>query len=263
MVPSSDRAPGSSAIVTCACPLRVAVILFSLVLNAHPLFAQPACGAAEPTTATGPTSEASGATDRSVTPTPANETGDRADSHMFGVLPNYSTVERSMPGAAITANQKFRLATLNTFDPYVFPFEGVVATLNHSYGPGVGGFLKQYPAALTDNAVGNFLTTGVLPSVLHQDPRYYERGSGTFLGRVAYAASRSVVTRSDAGHPQFNVSEIGGNAVAAGLSNLYYPAADRTMTATLSRWGMQVMWDALSNELKEFWPDVRNKLRGQ
>jgi hypothetical protein len=144
----------------------------------------------------------------------------------------------------------------------VYPFVGFVATLNHTYGHGVSGFLKQYPASLADNAIGNFLTSAVMPAALHQDPRYFERGSGTFLGRLGYAASRSVVTRSDAGHPQFNLSEIGGNAVAAGLSNLYYPAADRTVTGTLSRWGMQLMWDTLSNELKEFWPDVRSKLHG-
>jgi hypothetical protein len=80
------------------------------------------------------------------------------------------------------------------------------------------------------------------------------------LSRVAYAASRSIVTRSDSGRPQFNISEIGGNALAA--ANAYYPSAERTVTATLSRWGMQVMWDTLSNELKEFWPDVSRKLHG-
>ena len=182
---------------------------------------------------------------------------------MFGVLPNYGTVEGSVDGAGLRAAQKFRLAGLNTFDPYVYPFVGFVATLNHTYGHGVDGFLKQYPASLVDNAVGNFLTTAVLTSAFHQDPRYFQRGSGTFFGRFAYAASRSIVTHNDVGHPQFNISEIGGNAIAAGLSNLYYPQADRTVTGTLSRWGMQLMWDALSNELKEFWPDVRNKLHGR
>jgi hypothetical protein len=149
---------------------------------------------------------------------------------------------------------------MNTFDPYVYPFVAFEATLNHTYGSGASAFLKQYPTSLADNALGNFLTSAVMPSLLRQDPRYFERGTGGFLGRVGYAASRSLVTRSDSGHAQFNFSEIGGNLIAAGISNVYYPQVERTVTDTLSRWGMQVMWDTLSNELKEFWPDVRQKL---
>jgi hypothetical protein len=78
--------------------------------------------------------------------------------------------------------------------------------------------------------------------------------------RAGYAASRTFITRSRSGQTQFNLSGIGGNAAAAGVSNLYYPSEDRSLTQTLTRWGMQVMWDALSNELKEFWPDVRRKI---
>ena len=69
------------------------------------------------------------------------------------------------------------------------------------------------------------------------------------------------MTRGASGASQFNLSEIGGNALAAGVSNLYYPAADRTLTSTLTRWGTQLMWDAVSNELKEFWPDIRGESR--
>ena len=59
----------------------------------------------------------------------------------------------------------------------------------------------------------------------------------------------------------FNVAEIGGNLLSAGISNVYHPASDRSVSDTLTRWGMQVMWDTLSNELKEFWPDIRRKFR--
>jgi hypothetical protein len=186
---------------------------------------------------------------RTITPGPSSD-------HIFGVIPNYSTVEGATVIAPISIGRKFTLASLDTFDPFIYPYVAGVALVTHSYGPGVSGFLKQYLAALTDNTVGNFMTAAVLPSALHQDPRYFERGSGAFLGRVAYAASRNVVTRSDGGHVQFNVSEIGGNAIAAGLSTLYYPRAERTMSAVLSRWGLQIVWDTLSNELKEFWPDI-------
>jgi hypothetical protein len=185
------------------------------------------------------------------------ETG-TAGERMFGVLPNYTTVEGATQYQPVSAMKKFHMAEQNSFDPYVFPFVGVVA------GIGAGqkglGFGRRYAMALADNSIGNYLTTAVLPSALHQDPRYFEKGTGSVLSRIGYAASRSLVTHGASGASQFNVSEIGGNGIAAAVSNLYYPAGDRALTSTLTRWGTQIMWDTLSNELKEFWPDVRRKL---
>jgi|RhiMetdeSRZDD1v2_1073273.scaffolds.fasta_scaffold48669_4 hypothetical protein len=184
----------------------------------------------------------------------------KSGDHMFGLFPNHTTVEGATEIDPVGPAQKFKMAELNTFDPVMYPFVAFVAAVNRNYGPGVSGYFKQYGASFTDNTVGNVLTTAVLPSLLHQDPRYFERGSGRVLGRVAYAASRSAVTRGDSGHRQINLSELGGTAIAASFSDTYYPSAERTITGTLSRWGLQVMWDTLSNELKEFWPDVRRKI---
>jgi hypothetical protein len=183
--------------------------------------------------------------------------------HMFGIFPNHATVEDEPDAPPVGTRQKFAMAAENTFDPWVYPFIGFVATMNHSFGPGVSGFAKQYAASLTDNMAGNFLTSAALPSLLRQDPRYFELGSGGIWRRAGYAASRIVVTRGDSGHPEFNMSEIGGNMLAASISNTYYPPANRTLTGTLSRWGMQLLWDTLSNEMKEFWPDIRQKLHHQ
>ena len=177
--------------------------------------------------------------------------------HMFGVLPNYTTVEDGTIAPHLTTRQTFQMAALGSFDPYVFPFLGVVAAINHAPGQ---SYPQRYATSLADNAIGNFLTTAVMPLVLGQDPRYFESGHGSLARRVGYAASRSVMTRGRSGHPQFNVSELAGNAIAAGLSNLYYTPAERTVTGTLTRWGMQVLWDTLSNEMKEFWPDIRRRL---
>ena len=58
-----------------------------------------------------------------------------------------------------------------------------------------------------------------------------------------------------------NYSDIAGNLGASAIANVYYASANRSTTATLTRWGAQVMWDALSNELKEFWPDIRKRIR--
>src|SRR5260370_4526 len=92
-------------------------------------------------------------------------------------------------------------------------------------------------------------------------PTLFRVGSGPRVASSGLLAEPNCVTRGDAGTRQFNVSEIGGNALAGGLSNLYYPAADRLLANTLKRWGTQVMWDTLSNTLKEFWPDIRKHIR--
>jgi hypothetical protein len=137
----------------------------------------------------------------------------------------------------------------------VFPYVGFLTSLG-----GNQDYRERYLRSFADNALGNFMTTAVVPSVMNEDPRYFRSGQGGVFRRLAYAASRSVVARKRSGGSTFNVSEIGGNLAAASLSNLYYGPADRTLAGTMSRWGTQVMWDTIANELKEFWPDIRSKI---
>jgi hypothetical protein len=185
--------------------------------------------------------------------------GTQKPDRVFGVLPNYTTVEKGNAVQPITMKLAFTMAAKNSFDVYVFPFVGVVTALG--VGQGGGTYERRYVTALADNTIGNFMTTAILPSALHQDSRYFELGVGNVWHRAWYAATRSLVTRSRTSHPEFNVSEIGGNALAAVISNAYYPSADRSLRSTATRWGTQVMWDTLANELKEFWPDIRRGFR--
>jgi hypothetical protein len=182
---------------------------------------------------------------------------------MFGVLPNYATVEGASTITAISSREKFKLAKMNSLDPFLYPFVGVVAAIERSYGPGAKAYVKQYGASFTDNSLGNVLTTAMLPSLLHQDPRYFQRGHGSVGSRIGYSASRLIVTHGDSGRRQLNLSEVGGNAIAATVSNAYYPITQRGVSDTLSRWALQLMWDGLSNELKEFWPDIRRRIARQ
>jgi hypothetical protein len=184
----------------------------------------------------------------------------QSSGRIFGVMPNYGTVEGTSAVPPLSAREKFVLALRNNSDPYVYSAVGVVAGLRQQYGGGLTGYFKQYAATFTDNSSSNLLTSAALPSLLHQDPRYFERRSGSVLRRVTYAASRTAITRSDAGRPQFNFSEVGGVAIAAGLANFYYPAVDRTFTGTMSRYASQITLDTLANELREFWPDLRDRL---
>jgi len=185
---------------------------------------------------------------------------------VFGVLPNYGTVEDATNVPAITTTATFRIAALNAFDPYVFPFVGVTAAFaqltnqDQSARSGPRAYVIQYATSFADSSISGFLTSAIFPALLKQDPRYFELREGSGWRRAGYAASRTVITRSRSGEAQFNLSDIGGNGIAAAISNAYYPSPDRGAAQTLARWGTQVMWDAVSNELKEFWPDIRRKI---
>jgi hypothetical protein len=106
------------------------------------------------------------------------------------------------------------------------------------------------------------MTGAILPSLLHQDPRYYQLGHGSFKHRLGYAISRLFVTRSDSGRQEFNASEVLGSATSATIATYtYHPAEDRTLANTLSVWGTQLGWDSVAISLKEFWPDIRRKVQ--
>ncbi len=196
----------------------------------------------------------------------AQEASPPTPDRIFGVLPNFTTVEDADAAPPLTASAGFRMAAQNSFDPYAFPFLGVIAAFAQAghhdkpWGGGLAGYSRQFAVSMADNSIGSFFTTAIAPALLRQDPRYFESGDGSALRRVGYAASRTLLTRGRSGERQFNYSEIGGNAAAAVISNAYYPSRTHSASDTLTRWGTQVMWDTVSNELKEFWPDIRRKL---
>jgi hypothetical protein len=107
------------------------------------------------------------------------------------------------------------------------------------------------------------MTVAIFPSLLHEDPRYYQMGKGPVKTRSFHAVKRLFVTYTDSGETRFNYSEIVGNAAAAGISNIYHAPEDRTAGRNIGTLGMLIMWDGLSNEWKEFWPDIRRKVFSQ
>jgi hypothetical protein len=215
-------------------------------------------------------------TDPAVAPPAPAKTGDKdappirqqsspQNDRIFWTLPNFLTVENAATVPPLTAGQKFKLVARSTFDPVEYPYTGLVAAINQAsnsepaFGQGFRGYAKRYGTAFADNTVGDFMTGAVFPSLLRQDPRYYQLGKGGFFRRAAYAAGRTLVTRSDSGRKEFNFSEILGNVMAAGISNAYHPAP-RTLGNDISIWWTQIGWDAASFELKEFWPDIKRRL---
>jgi len=181
-------------------------------------------------------------------------------------LPNFLTVENADKIPPLTSGQKFRVVARGVFDPFEFVLIGFVAGLgqagdsNPSYGQGAQGYAKRYGTAYADNAIENFMASAVFPSVLHQDPRYYQLGDGGFFRRTAHAVGRVVVTRSDSGKTQVNYSELLGGATAATISTYtYHPESERGFGNVMSVWASQMGWDAVTYMIKEFWPDLRKK----
>ena len=189
------------------------------------------------------------------------------DDRMFYVMPNYLTVDSQSQVKPISWKEKFAISAKGSFDPYEFTIVGVVAGIRQAensspgFGQGFQGYAKRYGAAFADQVDGNIMVGGVYPTILKIDPRYFQLGKGSGWHRFEYAISRIFIARKDSGTHIFNIPEFAGNATAIAISNVYYPASDRSFSSSLSGWGTQMGLDAFGNELKEFWPDVHKYLQ--
>ncbi|SRR6266849_3650599 len=200
-------------------------------------------------------------------PTPPKDPVENKHDRILWIIPNYKTApDVSGPIEPLGTKEKFHLAAEDTLDPYSFALAGMYAGIGQwqnqypAFGQGASGYAKRFGGAIADLAIGNYLTEAVMPTVLHEDPRYFRLAKGGFWKRTGYALGRIVITRTDSGGRSFNYSEISGNAAAAAISNVYYPAANRTPGAALQKFGIQLATDAGFNVLKEFWPDMRRKI---
>ena len=128
--------------------------------------------------------------------------------------------------------------------------EGLISLTNSTQVP--------LPKASKKILIGNYMSEAVYPSILHQDPRYFRRGTGSGCSRFAYAVSQIFWTHRDSGGTQFNYSEWVGNSTAVAISNAYY-RDQRTAGSSISKLAMQIGVDAVGNVLKEFWPDLQRK----
>jgi len=210
-----------------------------------------------------PAADTAGAVQKNPEPAkPVDATQAPVDHRILGVLPNYRTANPMDVYEPITTKQKFTIAVKDSFDWPNYLVSAAFAGLyqleneNPSFGQGVKGYLHRYWTSYIDQSMGNLMTEAVMPTVLHEDPRYFRKSAGSKKGRLGYALTRVLITRTDSGGTRFNFSEVIGNGVMASVGNIYYPT-DRGFTDTLSRMGTQIATDAFSNVLKEFWPDVK------
>jgi hypothetical protein len=195
----------------------------------------------------------------------ANSAPQPESKRIFGIIPNYRTAPTIDDFERLTSREKFKLASEDAFDPgtfalaAVFAGEGQLTNADRSFGQGAAGSGKYLGTAFADVAIGDFMTEAVFPSLFHQDPRYFRRGTGSGWSRLRYAVAQTFWTHGDSGETAFNFSELIGNSTAVAISNAYYPD-HRTASNAVSKLSIQLGVDTAGNVLKEFWPDLERRL---
>ena len=190
---------------------------------------------------------------------------DPPTKHIFGVFPNYGTSPSLSPYVPISSKEKFKIASEDALDPggiVVAAAAGGVAQLLNSnpfFGQEVSGYGRYFAAAYGNHVIGDFMTEGVYPSLLHQDPRYFRKSTGSAGSRLGYAVSRVFWTQTDAGGTAFNYSRVLGTTSTVAISSLYY-AHHRDASISADALGIQLGAAMAANILKEFWPDLLRKL---
>ena len=183
---------------------------------------------------------------------------DEEKQRVIGIIPNFY-VSYDPNAVPLTSKQKFKLAARTVVDPFTFMVvagtAGIEQAQNHfyEYGQGVQGYAKRFGANYADTVSGTFIGGAILPALLKQDPRYFYKGTGSLQSRFFYAISMAVVCKGDNGHWQPGYSTILGSLASGGLSNLYYPSADRNSAAlTFDNAAVGLASNAIGNLLQEF-----------
>jgi hypothetical protein len=185
---------------------------------------------------------------------------------ILGVVPNFNTVDNAEDTLPLTPKQKFSLMWKSSTDPFIFVAAGFVSGIgqardtNPGFGQGAEGYAKRFGASYADTVDGNLWGNAVLPILFKEDPRYFRLGKGTFAHRFLYSASTAVWSRYDSGKWGPNYANVLGNLISGGISNAYYPAADRGVSQTLSGAVTVTAEGAIGAEFYEFWPDISRHL---
>jgi hypothetical protein len=180
---------------------------------------------------------------------------------VWAVVATFNTTANHQ-AVPLTPGQKYQLFFKSASDPWPFLLAAVLAGTNQAqnsfpeYGQGMQGYGKRLGASYGDYFFGNFLGDAVLTSVWHEDPRYYQKGTGSFIRRALWASTSTVWCKRDNGTWGPNYANVVGNLMGAAVSNVYYPASDRTVGGTVSRGFSVTAQGIIGSEIIEFWPDI-------
>lgn len=178
------------------------------------------------------------------------------NQRVLGVIPNFYVVYEADP-APLTSKMKFHLAWKTSTDIVSVLGVGALAGINQAgntpdYRQGWAGYGERFGAAAADGFSDIMIGGAILPSVLHQDPRYHYQGTGTNSSRILHAVSGPFICKGDDGKSQPNFSSIGGDLSSAALSNLYYPPSNRGAGLLFQNFFVTTGERVLSSAVQEF-----------
>jgi len=176
---------------------------------------------------------------------------------IFGFIPNFYVNYDGNNAAPLTSKLKFKLALKVLVDPVTFLGVAGFAAINQAadnpnFQEGAKGYAERFGAGYADGAINIMVGGAILPSLLHQDPRYFYQGTGTNKSRALHALSSPFVCRGDNGRLQPNYSTIGGDLASAALANAYYPESNRGVGLFLGNFLIGTGQRALANVAQEF-----------
>jgi hypothetical protein len=198
--------------------------------------------------------------------TAAKQTPPPQPKRILGVMPNYRAVSAGVRPPPFTPHEAFMVATRNSFDYSSFVFVGVTSLLaegsnaHSQLGKGVPGYWAYYWRGWLDKTDGNYWVDFVVPSIVHQDERYYSKGEGGVLKRAIYAATRVVITPNLEGKNSFNTSEVLGRGISQAISLSYYPSQTQSFSGFAQKYGYALSRDAVTNVFRELWPDINARV---
>jgi hypothetical protein len=184
---------------------------------------------------------------------------------VLAIIPNFGTTSRK-DAAPLSPKAKFRLFYKSAFDPMELSVLGLQAGISQAsdefpeYGQGAAGFGKRYGATLADEVSSDFFGNYLYPVLLKEDPRYFRLGTGSVKRRLGYALLQEFDCRTDKGGRSFAFSNVLGAFNSGGLSNLYYPQAERGFGLTMSRSAIAIGYGSLGGLIDEFYPDISHWL---
>jgi len=187
---------------------------------------------------------------------------------VFGFIPNFYVVYDHDP-VPLTPKLKFELATKVMIDPVTFAGTAFLAGINQAsntpdYSQGLKGYGQRFGAIYANDLTDIMVGGAILPSILHQDPRYFYQGTGTTKSRLLHAVSSPIITRGDNGHMQPNYSSLGGYLASGAIANAYYPETNRGAGLVFSTFAVDLSANVANAVIQEFvlrklTPSVRNR----
>ena len=183
---------------------------------------------------------------------------DEEHQRLLGLLPNFFVSYAATP-VPLSSRQKFALSFRTIIDPSSFVVSGIVAGAQQAtqtypgYGYGASGYATRYAANFGGEVIGIMVSGAIVPSLLHQDPRYFYKGTGSKKSRLGYALLTPIRTRGDNGKWQPNYSDFAGTLASTAIVNTYLPAENRSSAQSLVTNALiSTASEALSAVIQEF-----------